>query len=170
METRNVTFRSKAFCSFNPDCTPRGLYSHYHVPPSPARIKVSAQVIHRLTATGHATFYASGYARQEQDQRRGKLIISSYHKQQEWNGQNCLVASSVHNLSYVLTLLQKQNTAFITSCDILIKSFHLLLKFSHLHILPLFVTCSFPISSVCPSCHNFSRLSSCPFSTLKQFQ
>ena len=83
METRSATIRSKVFFSFKPDCTLRGLYSHYHVPPSPARIKVSAQVIHRLTATGQAKCYTTGYARQEQDQRRGKLIISSYHEQQE---------------------------------------------------------------------------------------
>jgi len=45
----------------------------------PLRIKLSAQVIHRLTATRQATYYTNRYARQEQDQRRGKLIISSYH-------------------------------------------------------------------------------------------
>ena len=166
METKSVTFRSKAFLSFKPACTPRGLYSHYHVPPSPAHIKLSAQVTHRLTATRQATCYMSGYVRQEKDQRRGKLIISSYREQQEQNGQNCLLGSPVHNPSYVLTLLQKQNTAFITSCDILIKSFHWLLKFSYLYILPLFLTCSFPLSSVYPSCHNFSRLSFCLFFTL----
>jgi len=103
VETRSATYISRVFLSFKPDCTSRGLYSHYHVPPSPARIKLSAQVIQRLTATRQVTCYTSGYARQEHDQRRGKLIISSYHEQQELNGQNCLLASPVHNLSYVLT-------------------------------------------------------------------
>jgi hypothetical protein len=78
-----VGIRSKTFLSLKPDCTSRGLYSHYYLPPFPAGIKLSTRVIHRLTATQQATDYTSGYAQQEQDQRRGNLIISRYHEQQE---------------------------------------------------------------------------------------